>query len=136
MPDADVNARCLKAIDCSDGEPTAAQMALVSASKELAVKFQYAFEMPRLISRATIHGLNRACVLWCHRSRRKSWSHPAHAEHHGADCGHPTNHGEIVKLSSRSLMARCATEAQERAPNSQPTGCFSPSVKLPEFADF
>ena len=77
----------------------------------------------RVFSGATDHGENRG-------------SHPAHAEHHGADCGHPTNHGEIVKLSSRSLMARCATEAQERAPNSQPTGCFSPSVKLTEFADF
>ena len=56
VPNADLNAGCWQAIDCSEGEPKAVQMALTSVSKELALKFKDAFDMARLISRATDHG--------------------------------------------------------------------------------
>ena len=51
VPNADLNAWCWQAIDCSEGEPKAVQMALISVSTVLAMKFKNEF-----VSQATDRG--------------------------------------------------------------------------------
>ena len=51
VPNADLNAWCWQAIDCSEGEPKVVQMALISVSTVLAMKFKNEF-----VSQATDRG--------------------------------------------------------------------------------
>ena len=51
VPDADLNAGSWQSIDCSEGEPKVVQMALISVSTVLAMKFKNAF-----VSQATDRG--------------------------------------------------------------------------------
>ena len=56
VPNADLNAWCWQAIDCSEGELKAVQMALISVSTELAMKFKNEFDMAGMVSQATDRG--------------------------------------------------------------------------------
>ena len=76
-------------------------MALISASKELAVKFKDAFEIARLISRATDQRQIRGGAVPVPQIMRKSF------ESRGGGFGHPsaTDHGNIVEIITGAASA-------------------------------
>ena len=102
VPRADLNAWCWQAIDCSEREPKAVSRMLISVSEELAAKFENAFDMARLISRATDHG---------ERSGRSSAYRPCKRSRLNRDTDRgrasATDHGEIVAAMQTYHRSAC-----------------------------